>query len=120
MKLTGSRTEQFMREQLLASRRALFGDREMSRLMQAVRSWQPDVRDAVVLASTPEQGEDLYLVLMEGRALLRVEIDRTRPDAPPTVRALELSRYSKGLSRRELLRLAVALDLLESQRPDRG
>ncbi|MCA9676645.1 MAG: hypothetical protein H6708_16835 [Kofleriaceae bacterium] len=109
--LIGSRTEAELRAALVRSRDALRSDPEQGRLLDAVRTVCPTLRTACVLAVTPDQGEDLYLVLVDDTALISVELDRTDPEVEPIVEPLSLVDYARDLSRSGRIQLAVALDL---------
>jgi hypothetical protein len=71
---------------------------------------------AYVLYWTPEQGEDLYSVLVDEDAVAHVELDRTNADAAPILEVVPIRKYVVGLGGTDRIRLAVALDLVRRGR----
>jgi len=115
MKLIGSRTESEFREELVRSRVSLFSEPGKQRLLDALRSVCPDLNTGYVIGWTPEQGEDLYRVLVDGATVVAVEVDRTDLDIPPDIKVIPVAEYQRGLSRSARIRLAVATDLLREE-----
>lgn len=70
---------------------------------------------AYVLHWTPDQTEDVYVVLIGGSFLLSVEIDKFNKQAKPIVDRQEIKSYLHGLSRMHQVQLAVALDLANTK-----
>lgn len=112
MKLIGSKTEDDLRAELQASHEALFNDPARRRLLMALRGRYPAMRTAYVLNWTPEQGEDLYSVLIDDAVIASVELDRVNPEAEPIMSETPLQKYVKGLRGAGRTKLAVALDLV--------
>lgn len=115
MKLTGSKTEDAIRAELRESQTALHSDPEQASLLAALKARFPDMTSAFVLGWTPEQGEDIYRVLVDASTIAAVEIER--PSAtkgnpnPPVLDIIDLAVYRHGLSRHGRIKLAVALDM---------
>jgi hypothetical protein len=111
MKLIGSLSEQHEREQLVASNVSLrAGD---SPLAMALQAHGIDLTAAYILAWIPEQAEDLFVVLVGGERIVRLELLR---DGGAVVAFDEspLAAYKPG-TKADRLRLAVASDLLGSK-----
>ena len=108
MKLIGSKMEKDFRGELQKSRESFSSE---SRLRDALESQGHTTNNAYVLHWTPDQGEDIYVVLIEGAYLVSVELDRLNPETPPIFERIELKEYSDGLSRMYQVKLLVAQDL---------
>lgn len=67
MKLRGTLTEQQFKEQLLKSHNSLFTDPSYKRLLQLLQDTYQDLKTAYVLNWIPEQGEDIYTILINNR-----------------------------------------------------
>jgi len=63
LRLKGTKTESEFREELLHSKRSLFGDGENNELKNVLENEYPSLMSAYVLHWTPNQGEDIYMVL---------------------------------------------------------
>ena len=109
MKLIGSKMEKDFRIELINSSESL--EDETCKLRQALVSEGHCIKNAYVLHWTPEQTEDIYVVLINGSFLLHIEIDKFNSSVRPTFDRQEINDYSHGLSRMHQVQLAVALDL---------
>jgi hypothetical protein len=112
MKLIGSKMENDFREELIRSNEGL-RDPE-SKLHQALEGRGYSTQNAYVLDWTPEQQEDIYLVLIDGSFLVSVEIDKYEQSKPPSFERIELQEYLHGLSKMNQVRLAVAKELAKT------
>ncbi|MFG0215391.1 hypothetical protein ACFU8X_19975 [Brevibacillus porteri] len=113
MKLKGSKTEQDFRIQLTKSHTSLFQERLNARLLSVLQKSFSEMRTAYLIGHTPEQGEDLYTILVNTDTIVVIELDRYNLDAKPIVGRLALQDYSKGLSKINQIKIAVALDLAQ-------
>src|SRR5437868_3451873 len=82
---------------------------------KAVRSQLPEVTDGYVISQIPEQGEELYTVLVAPDLIAHVELSRVDPTAAPivsfeAVRSFQARHRRPSRHKRE--RLAVAIHLL--------
>ncbi|MGF9910436.1 hypothetical protein [Brevibacillus porteri] len=110
MKLIGSKLEQEIREQLNKSNQSLFKSEEKRRLLEVIRSSYPEMNTAYIVHWIPEQGEDIYKILINDSIIAEVELDRYN-DLEPIVATKTISQYLQGLSKQCRITLAVALDL---------
>lgn len=101
--------ESDFRDKLIASNKYHFsGD---SRLKSVLESNGHRTENAYVLHWTPDQGEDLYTILIDGEYLVTTELDRCDLSVTPIVERSEIKGYIKGLSRMYQVQLAVAKEL---------
>lgn len=114
MKLRGSKTENEYRTELVGSRRSLFEQKENQKLLVSLQSYYPDMKTAYVLSWTPEQGEDIYRILINTSTIACVEVDRSDSTHTPHIESLDLKEYEKRLSKTGRINLAVAIDLARS------
>lgn len=111
MKLIGSKTEQELREQLIKSNQSLFMSEEKRRLLEVIRSSYPEMNTAYIIHWIPEQGEDIYKILINDSIIAEIELDRYNTEVEPIVDSKTIPQYLQGLSKQSRIKLAVALDL---------
>ena len=111
MKLIGSKMEDDFREDLIKSHEYHFSANSKSRLKQLLESKKIDVSNAYVIRWTPDQTDNLFLVLIDGSWLLRIELERYDETVEPVVDRIEIKDYLHGLSRIDQIKLLVAQDL---------
>ena len=107
--------EQELREQLIKSNHTLFKDKEKRRLLEVIISHFPEMKTAYVIHWIPEQGEDIYKILINDNTIARIELDRYRDEAEPIVESQNISNYLHGLGKQNQIKLAVALDLAKQE-----
>jgi hypothetical protein len=81
------------------------------------RKLESITRNVYVVRWIPEQGEDLYHVLVDGATVAHVEIPRRSPDREPlfvTWPVEEYRRASKAFTKPERRKLELALELARS------
>ncbi|CNI41087.1 Uncharacterised protein [Yersinia thracica] len=111
MKLIGSRTESLRREQLQQSAIAIKNNAAITDLLN---ERFPHVKSAYVLACTPEQGEDIYSIIVNGCVVIEFEISRIDLTISD-VEEISVEDYSKLIKNKSAkLDLAIALDLANS------
>ncbi len=115
MRLIGSKMEREYREELINSRLFHFSWNSQSRLKQALDAQGDDTSNAYVIDWIPEQAEDIYLVLIDGSELRRVELQRLDTIAIPVIERLDLNEYKLGLKRAKQVKLLVAQDLARTK-----
>lgn len=111
MKLIGSKTEQDIRKQLVKSNELLFKSEENKRLLEVIRSIYPEMKAAYIIDWIPEQGEDIYKLLINDNIILVIELDRLNVEIEPIVELKTIPQYLQGLSKYNQIKLGVALDL---------
>ena len=116
MRLIGSKTEQDIRKQLIASNKSIFQEGDNLRLRVALQGEFPNMKTAYVLNWIPEQGEDIYKVLVDNFIVAEVELDRVNPSTKPIVNSIPISQYQIGLSKLNQIKLAVAIELAEKDK----
>ena len=111
MKLIRSKLEQELRDQLIKSNKVLFKSEVKSRLLEVIRSSFPEMKTAYIVHWIPEQGEDIYKLLINDRTIAEIELDRYKAETKPIVKSKDVSQYLHGLNKQNQIKLAVALDL---------
>ena len=101
--------EHDFRQELMRSNEGLRNPE--SRLRVALEGEGYNTVNAYVLNWVPEQLDDIYLVLIDGSFLVRVEIDKCEQIEPPHLERIELNEYLHGLSKMNQVCLAVAKKL---------
>ena len=110
MKLIKSRTEQELRAQLIKSNHSLFNSENKQGLLKVIRKIYPQMRAAYIIDWIPEQGEDLYSILINDNIIAKIELDHDYV-REPIVEVLTIPEYLHGLRKQDQIQLAVALDL---------
>ena len=116
MKLIGSKIENEFRIQLLSSNRGL--NSHESLLGNILRKNGYITQNSFVLNWTPEQGEDLYTVLINGEYIIYTEIVRESQEMLSPIKKANLKDYLKGLKKRDQLKFFVAQDLAKKNKLD--
>lgn len=115
MKLIGSKMEQDFKKELIKSHDSLFQDKEKQRLVDILEEYFPSMRTAYVIGWTPEQGEDIYSILINTDIIAVIEIDRFDSDSKPIIEKISIRSYKQGLSKAGQIKLAVAIDLAQKE-----
>lgn len=113
MKLIGSKIEEKFRVVMINAHRSLFQEEKYERLLKLLKKHFCEMKTAYFLSHTPEEGEDIYQVLIDVNAIVTIEIERQNLCAEPVVKIVTIEQYSKKLSRIGQIKLAVALDLAQ-------
>ncbi|WP_054029186.1 hypothetical protein [Bacillus sp. FJAT-28004] len=111
MKLRGTLSEQTYRTGLQASRIYLFNDKDMHRFLNIISETFPAMKTACILDWIPEQGEDIFTFLVDTHSVLKIELDRYDKKVAPIVDMYSIEDWTKGLSKMNQIKIAVALDL---------
>ncbi|ROP60171.1 hypothetical protein EDF81_3011 [Enterobacter sp. BIGb0383] len=110
MKLTGSRTENIKRDELINSGSFIRGNKVITGFLNDKYG---HINSVYVLAHTPEQGEDIYRVLINGILIVGFELSKSDNQVNEHF-DMSVADYSKQLKGRlDKLELAVALDLAD-------
>ncbi|MDF3933667.1 hypothetical protein [Pseudomonas citronellolis] len=109
MKLIGSATEKEIREALISSASYIFGNLTIIVFLEKMLGALSSV---YVLGHTPDQGEDFYVVLVNGSVIARFEVSRVGNAEPKSFTTTSVHEYRKALrGRRSQLKLAIAVAL---------
>ncbi|WP_106766551.1 hypothetical protein [Paenibacillus faecalis] len=115
MKLIGSKLEQELKEQLIKSNQSLFKSEEKRRLLEVIRSSFSEMKATYIVNWIPEQGEDIYKILINDNIIAEIELDRYSDEVEPIVEFEDVPHYLQGLSKHNQIKLAVALDLAKQE-----
>lgn len=115
MKLIGSNLEKQAREELERSHQSLFYDEANSRLLNSIKSEFPDMHSAYVLDWVPEQGEDIFTVLVDSDAVAIFELTRSGCEVAKASSVKAVSDYQDSLRRNKQVKLLVALQLVSEK-----
>ena len=111
MKLLGSKKEQDFREALVASKITLSQDDKVNALFKVLKTILGEFKTGYILNWTPEQDEDIYIILVNLDKIAKVEISRINSLEEPVVEIFNLKDFKKGLSKVFQVKLAVAIEL---------
>lgn len=116
MKFTSSVTEDEYRSDLLGSKKFLFENPSGSMVLKALTEIYGELKSAYVLAHTPEQGEDIFHVLVNGESVVGFELP-IDGSAPENVTVTPVKTYERmlGGSREGHLRLSLAQHLAKEE-----
>jgi hypothetical protein len=107
-----------LRQQLLQNSASLVADEESNVLGSALRRLFPGLKQAFVLNCVPEQGEDIYWVLVSSTEIAEIEISRgtyAENSHPPLLKMIALDAYRKKRHSRDVRqRLEMGLELIKS------
>ncbi|KMK95082.1 hypothetical protein [Rossellomorea marisflavi] len=120
MKLIGSTTEQEIRKLLIKSNQLLFESEEKKRLLEVIKCFYPEMITAYIIYWIPEQGEDIYKILINDSIISEIELERNNSEIMPKVETMTISQYLRGLNKKNQIKLAVALDLAKHDIKNKG
>ncbi|MNB89892.1 hypothetical protein D3C75_369430 [compost metagenome] len=67
-----------------------------------------DLKTAYILYWIPEQGEDIYTILINNKYIAIIELDRYDMQIEPILQTISMKEYQKRLSKNNQILLAVA------------
>lgn len=109
MKLVGSAVEKDIRETLISSVSYIFDNLTVLAFLERVFG---PLSSAYVLGHTPDQGQDFYVVLVNGSAIAKFELSRSFNAEPENFVTISIDEYRKLLrGRRSQLKLVIAIEL---------
>lgn len=114
MKLIGSDIEAKYRSELIDSNHLLFSGRGNRRLLASINRAFSDMESAFVLDWVPEQGEDIFTVLVNDNKIAVFELARSSNELADACDVRTVEAYRRGLRKHRAIKLAVALDLLSN------
>ncbi|WGO98111.1 hypothetical protein QFX18_19070 [Saccharophagus degradans] len=112
MKLGSTKTENDLRKQLKESYSSLSIDGTNQRLRNVLVTAYPEFTGGCVLLHIPDQGDDFFIVLVNGSKLISVELDRVDTSTAPIFEYISLPQYKKGLKKSNQIQLAIALEVV--------
>lgn len=98
MKLVESETEKKIRETPVSSTSYVFGNLIILAFLE--RMFGP-LSSAYVLGHTPDQGEDFYVVLVNGSAIVKFELSRSCDAEPENLVTISIDEYRNTLRGRQ-------------------
>ncbi|HBO24322.1 hypothetical protein [Providencia sp.] len=108
MKLINSKLEQEIRENLAKRSPLIMGDKEITNFL--IQNFQ-EIKSVYVLQVTPDQGEELYTLLVNGDKVIDFEISRIN-NSIYDVHIRTVDEYSKEIKKKlPKLKLIIALEL---------
>ena len=109
MKLIASLTDKKIKEGLISSASYVFGNPIVLAFLERLFG---QISSAYVLGHTPDQGEDFYVVLVNGSAIAKYEISRSSNAEPENLVSISVDEYRKSLrGRQSQLKLSIAIEL---------
>ncbi|GIP58614.1 hypothetical protein [Paenibacillus woosongensis] len=115
MKLIGSKQEQDFRKELEGSNIVSAKDIKAEAILNVLRNTFGEVKSAYILNWTPEQGEDIFTILVDLDKIAKVEISRVNPSEVPIIETFNLKDFQRKLSKVFQIKLAVAIDLAKKE-----
>ncbi|OLO02663.1 hypothetical protein BTW07_18490 [Salinicola socius] len=105
-----------LKAELLQSKEKLLGGIKSAELLSTLRDKFPDLTDNVFIVGwIPEQGEDIFTLLVDGEKVVEVEISRISPgENPVRFDVLTVQQYLKqnpALSKSARRKLDAAIQL---------
>ncbi|WP_159566198.1 hypothetical protein [Budvicia diplopodorum] len=111
MKLIGSRNELNRRNELLYSERFI---NKKTSIVSFLNERYGEIKSVYVLANTPDQGEDIYKLIINGKLIVGFELSRIDGKISD-ISEMSVLNYTKQIKRKsDRLDLAIALDLASS------
>lgn len=114
MRLNQTMTEKSYRDDLLSSQKFLTLDKRGLLITNALRIQYPEMSSAYILKHTPDQAEDFYEIMIDGKSIVSVEADRLNVDAELKISELDFNSYRSNLSKTNRIKFMVAIDLSKS------
>lgn len=111
MRLNHTMTEKSYRDELLSSQKYLTLDKKGLRITGALRARYPEMSSAYILKCIPDQAEDFYEIIVDGKSIVLLEVDRLNVDAELIVTELDFNSYRSDLSKTNRIKFMVAVDL---------
>jgi len=115
MKLIGSKQEQGFRKVLEGSNIVSAQDDKTEAVLNVLRTTFGEVKSAYILDWIPEQGEDIFTILVDLDRIAKVEISKVNHSEIPLIETFNLKDFQRGLSKIFQIKLAVAIDLAKKQ-----
>ncbi len=82
--------------------------------LNIIRETFPDMKTAYILQWISEQGENIITFLVDTHVVMEIELDRYNDNIAPVVKTYSLESLTKGFSKTNQIKIAVALDLAKN------
>ena len=109
---------------LVNSKKYIFHPDSPNQLLEALRTLEAAIQTAYVLGHTPEQGEDIYRILVNGEYIVGFDLQKnTSPVVLQNVKKYSIPEYQKqisGGSSRRHLDTALKLSMEDMEVSRRG
>ena len=99
MKLRDSMSEDAFRAELIRSQSIFFRSSRGLRLINVIKANFPDAETTHCIGHIPEQGEDIYTLLIDTAVIAKIEIHRYTNEETPIVERMSIDEYKLGLSK---------------------
>ncbi len=111
MELKNTLTEENFRKELNAS--ILRGKKEQStsKINEELLSLYPDFKSAITLDWIPEEGENIYTILIDQNLVVKIEISKNPNAKSILIESMDIKTYHYKLKKLQKLKLKVALDI---------
>ena len=107
-----------IRQHMLQRSASLLAGNDTDSLGIGLRGFFPSLKQAFLVSSVPEQGEDIYWVLVSPTDIAEIEIPRGTyaENSPPSLKMLALDMYQKKRHPRDVRqRLEIAVELFKEK-----
>lgn len=111
MKLIRSGLEKKYRDELQSGHHALFNDSANRRLLNSIRRAFPKMYSAYVLDWIPEQGEDIFTVLVDDNTVVTFELSKLDCELAEAQNVRMTKDYQRALKKHKMIKLLIALEL---------
>jgi len=112
MKLIGSLIEEEYRAELLKGHDSLFKQKgNKKRLLAVIKKTFPDMQTAYVLDWIPEQGEDIYTILVNVDSIAEIEVPMCNNNTPKVIRIIAVSDFQRYLRKHKRIKLSLGLEM---------
>ena len=98
-------------DELQSSHHALFNDSANRRLLNSIRRAFPKMCSAYVLEWIPEQGENIFTVLVDDNTVATFELSRLNCELAEAQNVRMTKDYQRALQKHKMIKLLIALEL---------
>jgi hypothetical protein len=102
-----------LQNELLSSMHNLFSDSKNEALLKSLREYNSKISFALIVNWIPEQGEDIYFVLIDENQIAVVDVPRVIGGSHRTT-IISVGEYMVNLHASARRKLMAALDLMKS------
>ena len=111
MRLIGSRIENKLREELISSKEKLFESPNGQQILNILVKICGEIKSVYILSHTPEQGEEFFCFLIDGKFVIGFELEYERKIAED-INIYSVEEYRRSLKGKiKILDFIIALEL---------